>query len=884
MRDFERTREPRGATDDKRGKKLPRQAPALSFVVQKHAARNLHYDFRLELDGVLLSWAVPKGPSLDPSVKRLAMEVEPHPLEYGGFEGTIPKGEYGGGTVMVWDRGTWTPEGDAHEAIEKGHLSFSLDGQKLKGAWHLVRTKRLADDGHGNKQGKGWLFFKSRDEAARAQDTLLDDEPNSALSGRDLAQIAREEGEEESAPDSGKRKATKTKTKAKAEPSKAKTKLEPKNKNKNKNKAESKTGTKAEPKTKAKTEPKSPSKTATKRGAARLPASVSPELATLVDSAPVGDDWVHEIKLDGYRILARIDRGKVTLLTRNGKDWTDRMPTLRSALETLEVETAILDGELVALDAKGVSHFQTLQNSLHESGDESLVYYAFDLLHLDGEDVSTKPLLERKSLLRELLAQSEPTLDGKVRLSAHVVGKGAEFFENACKLGLEGTIAKRASSPYRAGRGRDWVKIKCGKDQEFAIVGYTEPGGSRSHFGALLVATKKDEKLTYAGKVGTGFSEASLTELHAKLRPLKVSEPAFAQAPRGAEARGVTWVKPSLVAQIGFTETTSDGLLRHPTFKGLRDDKPAREVKLETPVPVPKPAAARSTKGYAITHPDKVLYPDEGITKQEVLDYYALVAERMLPHVANRPLTLVRCPNGYGKACFFQKHPGAGTPSGLRSIAIREKEGKSPYSVLDDEQGLFALVQLGALEIHTWGSRADDFEHPDILVFDLDPDEAVGYQTVIDGALAVRKVFEQAQLETFVKTTGGKGLHVCVPILPDLSWDEAKEFTQRIATEMAHQAPSLYVATQSKAKRKGKTFIDYLRNGRGATFIAPYSTRNRAGAPVAVPLEWDELSTKLPPNHFNIRNVQKRLAQLRKDPFERLAQVKQRLPTERDPS
>jgi bifunctional non-homologous end joining protein LigD len=665
---------------------------------------------------------------------------------------------------------------------------------------------------------------------------LLEDEPNSALSGRDLAQIARAEGEaeDEKERDSRPRKRT------------------------------------AKAKTKATT------KKAAKRGATKLPATASPELATLVDSAPAGDDWVHEIKLDGYRILARIEHGKVTLLTRNGKDWTERMPTLRRALETLEVATALFDGELVALDAKGVSHFQTLQNSLNESGDASLVYYAFDLLHLDGEDTTKKPLLERKSLLRELLGQAEQTLDGRVRLSAHVVGKGPEFFENACKLGLEGTIAKRASSPYRAGRGRDWLKIKCVKDQEFAIVGYTEPGGSRSHFGALLVATKKDDKLTYAGRVGTGFSEASLSELHAKLRRLKVSEPTFAQPPRGADARGVTWVKPTLVAQIGFTETTSDGLLRHPTFKGLREDKPAREVELETPAPTPTP------QRYPITHPDKVLYPEQGITKQEVLDYYAVVAERMLPHVANRPLTLVRCPNGYGKACFFQKHPGAGTPRGLRSIAIREKEGKSPYSVLDDEQGLFALVQLGALEIHTWGSRADDFEHPDILVFDLDPDEAVGYQTVIDGALAVRKVFEQAKLETFVKTTGGKGLHVCVPILPDLSWDEAKDFTQRIATEMARQAPSLYVATQSKAKRKGKTFIDYLRNGRGATFIAPYSTRARAGAPIAVPLDWDELSVKLPPNHFNVRNVQKRLAQLRRDPFERLAQIKQRLPTERN--
>jgi bifunctional non-homologous end joining protein LigD len=817
MRNFERTREPRGAA----AQNLPRKAPARSFVVHKHDARSLHYDFRLELDGVLLSWAVPKGPSLDPSVKRLALEVEPHPLEYGGFEGTIPKGEYGGGTVMVWDRGSWSPEGDPHEALAKGQLAFSLAGQKLKGAWHLVRTKRLGDDQHSNKQGKGWLLFKSRDEAARAQDTVLDDEPNSALTGRSLRQIAHAVGEDEEAPD---------------RPRKRKPKK------------------------------------ATKRGDSKLPSAPRPELATLVDSAPVGDDWVHEIKLDGYRILARIEHGKVTLLTRNGKDWTARMPTLRRALETLKTHTAFLDGELVVLDVKGVSHFQTLQNSLKDGSDASLVYYAFDLLHLDGDDVAKKPLLERKSLLRKLLNQAKETLGGTVRLSEHVVGNGPVFFKKACKLGLEGMIAKRASSLYRAGRGRDWLKIKCGKDQEFVIVGYTEPGGSRSHFGALLLATKKDDdQLVYAGKVGTGFSEASLQELHRKLRPMKINEPALAQPPRGAEVRGVTWVKPALVAEIAFNETTHEGLLRHPTFKGLRDDKPAREVKLETP----------AAKAYPITHPDKVLYPEQGITKQELLDYYGLVAQRMLPHVVNRPLTLVRCPNGFGKPCFFQKHPGANTTPGLRYVTIREKEGKSPYYVLDDERGLFGLVQLGALEIHTWGSHADDFEHPDILVFDLDPDPSVEYAAVIAGALAVREVFERAKLESFVKTTGGKGLHVCVPIVAEVDWQEIKAFSGHLARAMAERSPELYVATQSKARRKGKIFIDYLRNARGATFVAPYSTRALENAPLAVPLEWDELSPKLPPHHFNLRNVKQRLERLRRDPFEALAQTKQRLHLER---
>jgi len=832
-RDFQRTREPRGGA-----KKLPKRGQVLSFVVQKHDARNLHYDFRLELDGVLLSWAVPKGPSRDPSVKRLAMEVEPHPLEYGGFEGTIPKGEYGGGTVMVWDRGTWTCDGDPHEALAKGHLSFSLYGQKLNGAWHLVRTKRVADDQHGNKQGKGWLLFKSRDEQARDNDNLLSEEPGSAVTGRNLDQIARAEGEDEDAPDSHPRRKR--------------------------------------------------SSMKVKKSSTKLPSQVSPELATLVDTAPDGDDWVHEIKLDGYRILARLDRGEVTLLTRNGKDWTERMPTLQAALAKLDVETALIDGELVALDPSGVSQFQTLQSSLNTENDSALVYYAFDLLHLDGEDIMGKPLLERKALLREVLAGSEKALNSAVRFNAHVVGSGPAFFANACKLGLEGAVAKRGASTYRGGRGRDWLKIKCGKDQEFTIVGYSEPGGSREHFGALLLATRREGNLTYAGKVGTGFSAASLKELHQKLSRLQRKTAPLAHPPRGADARGVTWVEPKLVAQIGFTETTTDGLLRHPTFKGLRDDKPARQVKLEEPqqldeLPQPraqrKPQPLASKTSYVVTHPDKVLYPELGITKQEVLDYYALVAERLLPHVANRPLTLVRCPNGQGKPCFFQKHPGKGTPPGLRSVSIREKEGKSPYSVIDDATGLFGLVQLGALEIHTWGSRADDFEHPDILVFDLDPDPLLEYAAVIAGARAIREVFQQAHLESFVKTTGGKGLHVCVPIVPELGWEPVKSFTGHVAQALARRSPELYVATQSKARRTGKTFIDYLRNARGATFIAPYSTRARENAPLAIPLEWDELSPKLLPNHFNLRNVQRRLEKLKHDPFERMLGLAQRLPT-----
>jgi len=816
MRDFSRTAEPRG-------KPLPKAEPGFSFVVQKHAARRLHYDFRLELDGVLLSWAVPKGPSLDPSVKRLAMEVEPHPLEYGGFEGTIPQGEYGAGTVMVWDRGTWTPEGDPRRALEKGHLNFTLHGEKLHGAWHLVRTKRLADDGHGNERGKGWLLFKSKDDAAKAGDGLLEAKSNSVLSGRNLEQIAAGRAPRKQSPSPAPRKRG-------------------------------------------------------KRPMSKLPATIEPELATLVDAAPTGDDWIHEIKLDGYRILARLERRNVTLLTRNGKDWSDRMPTLRAALAELDVDGAFIDGELVALNEKGVSDFQALQNSLKDGRDDALVYYAFDLL-FDGEtDLRPRPLLERKSRLRELLDGTSKELSGRVRFSAHVVGQGPQFFENAAKLGLEGTIAKRAQSAYQSGRGRDWLKVKAGQRQEFTIVGYTEPAGSRSHFGALLLGTRQNGELTYAGKVGTGFSQASLADLSKRLKPLVQPKPSVVNPPKGAEARGVTWVKPTLVAEVGYTELTHEGYVRHPTFQGLRDDKPAREVRLETAehaTPKKRVAELRTSRAragsgassYPLTNPDKVLYPEQGITKREVLEYYELVAPRMLPQVANRPLTLVRCPNGYDKQGFFQKHPGKAKLPGMREVAIREKEGKSPYSVIDDELGLFSLVQLGALEIHTWGSRADDFEHPDILVFDLDPDPSVGYRAVIDAALTIRGVFEHAKLETFVKTTGGKGLHVVVPLTPKHTWATIKPFTKAIAQSMAHDYPDRYIAMASKAARKGKIFVDYLRNDLTATAVAPYSVRAREAAGVATPLFWDELSVKLKPSGYNIGTIAERLAQLKSDPW-----------------
>ncbi|HET9956405.1 MAG TPA: DNA ligase D [Polyangiaceae bacterium] len=932
MRDFSRTAEPRGPADEKGGAKLRKTQTALTYVIQKHAARRLHYDFRLELDGVLLSWAVPKGPSFDPRVKRLAVETEPHPIEYAQFEGGIPKGEYGGGTVMVWDRGSWTPEGDARAGYKKGHLRFTLEGEKLHGAWHLVRTARP------NSKDKNWLLFKSTDdrhgeERDSTPDVVLS-APNSVLSGRSLEQIAKDvESGRTSAPEQPVQQ----------------TGLDSSGDSKESNRKPRRA------KRSASVENLAASEQLVLAGARKekLPSFVEPQLATLVSDPPDGEEWVHELKFDGYRVLARIDNGDVRLLTRRGLDWTERMPTFARAVRDLaerrSIRTAIFDGEFVALNARGISDFQELQNSLGTEA-ESLVYYVFDLLHLNGVDLRSVVLTQRKLLLRELLAQEivppaagatpgmEPSplataspnperarlgakprgkakdlesdqhgVRAMIRFSEHMAGSGRAFFERACKLGLEGIISKRAVATYHSGRGRDWLKTKCLARQEFVIVGYTEPSGSRTHLGALLLGVRKEDELVYCGRVGTGFNAQSLAELHERLAPLAIAKPLrLGGVPKGAEARGVHWVRPELVAEVAFTGFTQDGALRHPAFQGLRDDKLAGEVGLERPRPTrdllsnpatkkksgerkskkansagtnqPEPDAHRIAEGYPLSNADKILYPEQGITKRELLDYYALVAERMLPHVANRPLTLVRCPNGRGKACFFQKHPGPAVPEGLRSVAIREQEGKAPCSVIDDALGLFGLVQLGALEIHTWGSRADDFEHADLLVFDIDPDPALDFSAVIRCAHRLRQLFESAKLESFVKTTGGKGLHVCVPIEPKLEWDQIKAFTGSVAEALSKESPDLYVATVSKAKRQGKIFIDYLRNARGATFVAPYSTRARENAPVAVPLEWDELTPKFTPSTFTVRTLAKRLKHMARDPFERLISVQQRLP------
>jgi len=796
-----------------------------TFTVQKHDATTLHYDFRLELDGVLLSWAVPKGPSLDPADKRLAIQTEDHPLEYGAFEGVIPQGHYGAGTVLVWDHGTWAPDGDARAAYRKGHLNFSLEGQKLHGRWHLVRRG----------SAKSWLLFKSRDAFAKRGNgaALIEQEPDSALSGRSLAEVAGE-----------KRAKATPKTAAKAAKRRA---------------------------TSAKRSPVRIDPT-TLPGSrlAKLPADVSPELATLVTEVPEGDDWLHEMKFDGYRILLEVNGGRVRCLTRRGNDWADRLPRLVDEIASKNLPPTLLDGELCVLESDGTTNFQRLQNSLNADADADVVYFAFDLLYHDGRDLRAMPLAQRKQALAELLSRLGAS---RFRLSDHVVGHGPAFFRGACERGLEGIVCKRADSRYRSERTRDWLKVKCLRRHEVVIGGFTDPGGSRSHFGALLVGTHDAQGgLVYRGKVGTGYTEQTLADLHQRMQKLTQERPAFVNPPRGLEGRKAHWVKPELLAEVEYTELTRDGKLRHPRFRGLREDKPKGKVSLE---PKGEQTATSVELPIALTHPDRVLYPDQGLTKRALAEYIVKVADWMLPHVQNRILTLVRCPQGQGGQCFFQKHAGKGLSRALHTVEIQEKDKLADYLVAQDVAGLVALIQMGALEIHAWGARADRPEHPDQLVFDLDPGPGVDWEGVIAATLAVRDQLAELGLQSFAKTTGGKGLHVVVPVQRRTDWEVTKLFCRSVAERVCRHAPETFVCTMSKAKREGRVFIDYLRNARGATSVCAFSPRATSGAPVATPLGWSEVTAELRPTRHNVQTIPDRLASLVSDPWEGYSELHQ---------
>lgn len=893
-RDFRATPEPRGRVA--RGK-----AHELSFVIQKHAASHLHYDFRLELNGVLLSWAVPKGPSLDPHDKRLAMHVEDHPLEYGGFEGIIPPRQYGSGTVMVWDRGTWHPIGDPVAAYAKGHLKFELDGEKLKGRWALIRTHGSKYGGSSGKQA--WLLIKESDEYAREGNAarIVDEEPDSVVSGRSLEAIARDKTHEWH---SNRSVAANVRGGALADAATAKPRLGAKSTSKKASRSLGGNGS----------TPISPASAAGAKKA-KFPATLSPTLATLVDSAPTGDDWIHEVKFDGYRMVGRIDHGDVHIFSRNGKEWTAALPSVVASLQHLDVDQAWLDGEIAVADGEGLTSFQQLQNSLSNPGAKNISYFVFDLLYQDGYDLRGVALTERKRLLRALVGTSDPV----VRYSADVQGSGDEFFKQACALKLEGAVSKRADSVYREGvRTRDWLKVKCGLRQEMVIGGFTDPQGSRTGFGALLLGIYQSGKLRYAGKVGTGFDDKTLTKLRPILGKLEQREAPFINPPRGYEAKGAHWIKPQLVAEIAFTEWSNDGALRHPSFQGLREDKKATDVVREQAAPVKagngdaeprtqkrstatraapaRAAATRATSaratsggrsadlpaastdtvaGIKLSHPDKQLFPEAKLAKRDLALYYDQISEWILPHLRNRPLALVRCPDGWSKECFFQKHADKSVNAAVTRVEVPEGKGTATYFAANSLPALVALVQWGVVELHPWGSTAPKLDRPDRLIFDFDPDDGVRWKEIVDAVGVLRALLDDLGLQGFLKTTGGKGLHVVVPIRPTLDWTQAKGFTKAIADLLVDTFPDRFIATLSKAQRKGKIFIDYLRNAEGATAIAPYAIRARANAPVSTPIAWKELASDVRFDHFNVGTVPGRLRGLRQDPWASIGETRQ---------
>ena len=848
-RDFAITPEPKGAESPRSGR---------SFCIQKHAATRLHYDFRLEMEGVLKSWAVPKGPSFDPADKRLAMQTEDHPIDYGDFEGIIPAGQYGGGTVLLWDRGTWEPLEDPHQGLRKGALKFRLDGEKLKGKWTLVKIKgRDARD-----DAKSWLLIKERDEYVRSSSVydVTRERPESVTTGRTLEEIAAD------------RDRVWNSNRGEAGPSGEAGKV--------------RGGARSAP-------PKAPERRDLVRAAAAipgarkapLPATVKAQLATLVDEPPTGDDWLHEMKFDGYRILARLHGGQARLMSRNGKDWTGQFPTVAAAVAALPVRNALLDGEVAVVLPSGNTSFQALQNALTAADQGALAYFLFDLVHLETVSLARAPLEERKTLLKDLL--SAPPAGSPLRYSDHVAGSGREFYAQACTMGVEGIVSKRRDAPYQTGRSKSWLKTKCLLRQEFVIGGYTDPEGSRVGLGSLLIGVHDAEGgLDFAGKVGTGFSSKLLLELRRRLTALEQPKSPFKQA----RIPGVTrahWVRPELVGEVEFTEWTLDGRLRHPSFQGLREDKSPRDVVRERPRSVegeklsskrgPKTGGEEEVAGVRLTHPDRVLYPPQGITKRDLAVLYASIADWILPHLKGRPLTLVRCPEGAEKACFYMKHSGVWAPPALRRVMIQEKTKVGEYLVVDDLEGLVSLVQMGILEIHTWNSLADQIERPDRVVFDLDPDPSVGWDRVVAAAQALHERLDGLGFESFVKTTGGKGLHVVVPLRPASTWEESFAFSRAISEEMERAAPRAYTTAMPKAQRRGRILIDYLRNNRGNTSVTAYSTRARPGAPLSTPLTWEELAAGVRSDQFHAGNIRERLDSLKADPWKRYGSVRQRI-------
>ncbi|HEY4378899.1 MAG TPA: DNA ligase D [Acidobacteriaceae bacterium] len=875
MRDFNITAEPSGHATKAGAKARSEQW----FVVQKHAASHLHYDFRLGWNGVLKSWAVAKGPSYVVADKRLAVQVEDHPMEYGGFEGIIPKGQYGGGTVMVWDQGTWEPQPaypDVDDGLSKGSLKFILHGAKLQGKWALIRMHGKSG---GSEAKPNWLLIKEHDDFERpATDPLItDSEPNSAVTGRSIEEIARSEDHVWNSKDTRSGNQAWYRQESKAEPARE----------------------------------VDLSKELAQLPKESQPTFLSPQLAQEAETPPSNDGWLHELKLDGYRIQARKDgasaRGNgnpVQLLTRTGLDWTHRMPAIAREIARLPADKATLDGEVVVLSPDGTTSFADLQAAFQEGTRHHLTYFAFDLLHLNGHNTRNLSLRDRKALLAKLIANED---QHALRLSEHLESDGPTIFHNACKMRAEGIVSKRAAAKYTSGRTSDWLKCKCLHEQEFVIGGYTLPSAGHTGMrgvGALLIGyygaeadEDKPRKLIYAGRVGTGFTQKTHKLLRDKLEPLARSSTPFEKPPAEARA-GAYWVTPSLVAQVRFSTWTADNLVRQAAFLGLREDKQAAEVTRETSAPTPKSSSPKRSGHVSneqtspnmtpshkpatehppvrLTHPAKILDPESSLSKQALADYYWAVADRMLPHISGRPLSLVRCPEGAAKPCFFQKHVNATLPPGIGTVNVPDKKTGviEPYITLSTPEVLAGLAQLGVLEIHPWGSRNDDLEHPDRLIFDLDPDESLTWSTVTEAAAEVRDRLKKIGLASFLKTTGGKGLHVVIPMEPTLDWPDAKNFAHRFVLAMEKANPRLYLTKMTKSARAGRIYLDYLRNERGATAVAAYSPRARAGAAVSMPLAWSELDAPERPV-FRVADFDDWRSRLSKDPWKAIATTHQ---------
>lgn len=802
-RDFSRTPEPAG------GAKAKSNTGGGVFVVHKHDARRLHYDLRLEHDGVLWSWAVTRGPSLDPSDKRLAVHVEDHPFEYRSFEGIIPEG-YGAGTVIVWDEGRWIPEFDPAWGLRKGHLRFGLEGEKLHGLWDLVRLKPKPGEKRDN-----WLLIKADDRYARPGQDILDDKPRSVKSGRTVEEVA--------AGKPPRKPAAKTASAARRRQAKA---------------------------------------------GAPMPGFIEPQLATLRASPPSGDEWLHEVKFDGYRIQAHVVAGEVTLFTRKGLDWTPRFgDAIVRALAALDCRDAIIDGEVVVLSNKGISSFSALQDALSRGRTDVMLYYAFDLLRLDGVDLRELGLAERKAKLDRLIGRGGGS---PVHYSEHFSEPGRTMLAHVCRMGLEGIISKRADAAYEAGRSLAWIKTKCTLRQEFVVLGYVPSDAVGRGLRSLAVGYYKNGELQYGGRVGTGFSGTTTHDLKRRLDRIRTKK-----APVGGEPardRQVVWVKPELVAEVEFRSWTTDGILRQASFQGLREDKPAAEVVAETEDPAADspageapPAHSRASRRAAraktaqkrirtmsvtLSSPDKLLWPEAGITKQALLEYYERAWPRIERFVVDRPLSLVRAPDGIDGQRFFQKHASKGMHEAIVRTSDPE-DGEELLSIRDFD-GLAALVQFGVVEVHIWGSTLDAIETPDQIVFDLDPDEGLGVEDVRSATLDVKDRLDALGLPSFVKTSGGKGFHVVVPLRPMADWEAVKTFSHDFARAMEQADPGRYTSVLSKRARKGRIFVDYLRNGRGSTAVAPWSSRAKPNGTVAAPVTFDMVRDGVGPADFTI--------------------------------